>query len=816
MCVRNLSVWYPDQHYSTGTIHAYPYTIDQPLDYMPSIMNITLYNSYNGIRLNGGSGLLVANVYMTALKRGIVMGNGWETPYFYNVTIENSIWKNTPTSVITNAPTSSTDRANLDSYTTQNLTGIQIGQNDGLQVYNVSVKDAFKDILVQKLATDDHAFYGLFSKVTGYIEEVDVYPNIHFINTDKVTETSTMSYTFSSMRKPASTTNFYNVKNSPYNAKGDGVTDDTSSIQSALNAASSAGGGTVYMPQGVYKVSTHLSVPSGVELRGPYGAEHTSETIETCLLLAYEGKDTSTPDTDTAFITLNANSGVRGFSINYPEQGYGSTSWPVRAYPYTIRGNGSGIWVADVNLLNSYKGIDLATNRSDNHLISGVWGNVYKLGLFISNGSTGGVIERTFFSYGILYQTYKNNSPYLYGKQDLINYTSNNTVGFKFGNCTNETSYSAAIFNANIGLQFVYDRSGNCTNSTFWQPASDTSQVNGYLFESGDNIKFVGMVGGTSSGNWLKTTSAFTGTVHVYDKLNWGNTPSNKSINGGTVNFYNERSLTYNKPVTASSYVSGELPAYAVDTSETTKWAALYNGSTPNWLRVDLKQPSEIVRWVLKNAAVNGEPSSYNTSSFQIQKSDDDSTYTVVDGQSGYSYDFYQQNFTPTTTRYTRLVVYDGTQSGYDHHTRIYEFEVYGREGWHFTEGVIGWTSQYQVSNFAASDGKLNFTSTGTDPQILSPNNLNIDLSNFKKVKIKYKNGSSSGTAQLFFITNADQTYGESKSVTISTNGNDPVWTEYTFDFTNNGYWTGNLKQLRFDPVAGTGDISIDWIKLTN
>jgi hypothetical protein len=48
---------------------------------------------------------------------------------------------------------------------------------------------------------------------------------------------------------------FYNVKSSPFNALGDGVHDDTAAIQSAINAAYTAGGGVVYLPSGSYLIN---------------------------------------------------------------------------------------------------------------------------------------------------------------------------------------------------------------------------------------------------------------------------------------------------------------------------------------------------------------------------------------------------------------------------------------------------------------------------------------------------------------------------------------------------------------------------------
>jgi hypothetical protein len=49
-----------------------------------------------------------------------------------------------------------------------------------------------------------------------------------------------------------------NVKDSAYGATGDGVTDDTTAIQAALDAASTANGGTVYIPAGTYKCTASL------------------------------------------------------------------------------------------------------------------------------------------------------------------------------------------------------------------------------------------------------------------------------------------------------------------------------------------------------------------------------------------------------------------------------------------------------------------------------------------------------------------------------------------------------------------------------
>lgn len=52
-----------------------------------------------------------------------------------------------------------------------------------------------------------------------------------------------------------------------FGAVGDGITDDTTALQAAVDSLS-ATGGTVYFPVGTYLISSTISVPSGVSLQG--------------------------------------------------------------------------------------------------------------------------------------------------------------------------------------------------------------------------------------------------------------------------------------------------------------------------------------------------------------------------------------------------------------------------------------------------------------------------------------------------------------------------------------------------------------------
>jgi hypothetical protein len=59
---------------------------------------------------------------------------------------------------------------------------------------------------------------------------------------------------------------WYDVRS--YGAVGDGVADDTTSLQNTIAAAAAAGGGTVYLPTGKYKISSPLVISTGLRITG--------------------------------------------------------------------------------------------------------------------------------------------------------------------------------------------------------------------------------------------------------------------------------------------------------------------------------------------------------------------------------------------------------------------------------------------------------------------------------------------------------------------------------------------------------------------
>ena len=72
-----------------------------------------------------------------------------------------------------------------------------------------------------------------------------------------------------------------NVKADPYNAEGDGVTDDTAAINAAVVYANALGGGTVYFPAGNYLISDTIGLLENVSLLGVSSANTSTITRAT-------------------------------------------------------------------------------------------------------------------------------------------------------------------------------------------------------------------------------------------------------------------------------------------------------------------------------------------------------------------------------------------------------------------------------------------------------------------------------------------------------------------------------------------------------
>jgi hypothetical protein len=99
---------------------------------------------------------------------------------------------------------------------------------------------------------------------------------------------------------------YYVVTYSPYSAEGDGTADDAAAIQAAIDACHAAGGGTVYFPGGVYRVTSTITQYADVRLlgAGPSASYIMADLDEDDVLIAQAA------ETDGEFIIQNLSLGL--------------------------------------------------------------------------------------------------------------------------------------------------------------------------------------------------------------------------------------------------------------------------------------------------------------------------------------------------------------------------------------------------------------------------------------------------------------------------------------------------------------------------
>lgn|GEM_PF-1320790 len=436
-----LTIYYPNQNAANPIDTGWVVTSD--VGHNRFIKNLTLLNAYSGFRfgMSGTGGFTacpeISYVKGTVLSRGLELFNGYGAGGAHHITFNNSYWADAGTAY--HAPLKST----LDAWTRANGTAFTFGRIEiynfhhlSAEAYNIGMRFgggntaggvgtwgsnlAFVSLTNTNTALQvDDASVGRFNAFIRSTLEGSLYSIKNNVtnHTIKVTDTTLTGATSGSVSiaspgtSPTAYTTrdlpkitravLYDVTKAPYNAPrvsslvsptGFPFDDATSAIQSALTDAGNAGGGIVYLPAGWYRINGNLSIPTNVELRGTGSGKTGAYISYGTWLTVYGGENTSTPQSDTAAVTLNGDgSGINAINVIWPNNPF-EAEGTLKTYPFAFRINAKDAYVIYTNFKNPYHGIDVA-NGSDRHLIRSVYGSYSNTFIRVGTSTEGWIEE---------------------------------------------------------------------------------------------------------------------------------------------------------------------------------------------------------------------------------------------------------------------------------------------------------------------------------------------------------------------------------------------------------------------------------------
>lgn len=246
-------------------------------------------------------------------------------------------------------------------------------------------------------------------------------------------------------------------------AKADGVTDDTTAIQKALDLAAKAGG-KVMLPPARYLVAGSLHIPPGVTLQGVVESPVWSEPLKGSIILATGGRD---KEDGPALFELGHSSAVRGLTVFYPEQ----QTTNIHAYSWTFHLQGHDNTVENITLINSYNGIRLGPEGNVRHRIRSVYGCVLRRGIQVDACSDIGRIEN------VQFHCHWWTAAEVGGEWKPVHeYMWKNLEAFIFGRTDWEYVNNTFVFPVNIGYRFIKTEAG-AANGQFSGIGADEAQV---------------------------------------------------------------------------------------------------------------------------------------------------------------------------------------------------------------------------------------------------------------------------------------------------------------------------------------------------
>lgn len=247
-----------------------------------------------------------------------------------------------------------------------------------------------------------------------------------------------------------------------FGIQADGTTDDTASLQKALDEAAK-NGATVVLPAGRYLVAGNLKVPPGVSLEGVHKAPVGQGPLTGTVILATGGRD---KEDAPALFQMGSGTVVCGLMIFYPEQ----AASDVHPYPWTFHLQGVDNTVEDVTIVNTYNGIRVGPDGNGRHRLRSVLGCALRRGVLVDNTREIGRVENVHWHCDFWTRREMNGN-----RAAVYEYMWKNLEAFTFGRTDWEYVTNTFVFPVKTGYRFIRTPSGAC-NGQFSGIGADAAQ----------------------------------------------------------------------------------------------------------------------------------------------------------------------------------------------------------------------------------------------------------------------------------------------------------------------------------------------------
>ena len=232
-----------------------------------------------------------------------------------------------------------------------------------------------------------------------------------------------------------------------FGATGDGRTDDTAAIQSAIDKAAEKGG-NVYLPAGRYLVGGNLDVKPGVTVMGVHDAPVGFNAPTGSIILATRGRGS---EDGPALFEMGDSSMMRALTVWWPEQ----RPDDIQPYPWAVHMFGSDNTVEHLTFINAYNGIRVGPEMNCRHRVRSVYGCFLRRGVYVDNTVEIGRIENCQF-HGHWWT-----SPEFGGNwEKTSNFMYENLETFIFGRTDWEYVTNNFIYACKVGYKFIHTEHG--------------------------------------------------------------------------------------------------------------------------------------------------------------------------------------------------------------------------------------------------------------------------------------------------------------------------------------------------------------------